>query len=316
MTWTLICIGLVLIIVFFWLYKLVTGTVLRILRSAKEQSSKTGRIVQGEVVEYEDLGEHSGGRKIKITLELPNYADSIITEELTFVDSRPRENRFDVGKRIPLSLDDTRVKPVQLVGGQVQLNKFILGAAFVLIAAYLYGMWFLYAGIEMSTNWEWAKLERVFSDELLMQVGVMIPQLFIIWIVTRATGINVGKKAGLTDRRLKYHGIRTTAQILKYEDTGTLVNHNPLVKFFYSFTDKKGNTIQSTSKLIVGKLDIGLLPQMKEKDIMYLPKTPKVSKFVEGMSMKSFAGCFRVIFLFVIFIQSVVLMVHLCMNIF
>jgi hypothetical protein len=59
----------------------------------------------------------------------------------------------------------------------------------------------------------------------------------------------------------------------------------------------------------VGKLQIGLLPTMKEKEVFYLPQSPENSKFTENLTPQSFVGCLNGVLILQALIFSTILIV-------
>ena len=97
-------------------------------------------------------------------------------------------------------------------------------------------------------------------------------------------GLLVFKKAKSQNWDLLYYGLGTSAAVKQYENTGTLVNNNPVVKFTYTYPDQRGQIIEGSDKKVLGKLEIAGLPDMHELEIMYMPNSAHISRLADGLT--------------------------------
>jgi hypothetical protein len=300
-------------IVVFWLLFIFKITILRYfkLRRSADESEK-GRPVTGTIVSVTKTGK---GRlqSIRMTVEFPNLSQTLIKEEFRFVDSRPEEYRYEEGKRVTILIDDMASGgPVaKIAGGKMVIGKGFLLMSAILLSTAIYGTWYLYKLTITRIDNDWSRVDELFMADGPMPlmgiifIGVLLFQAFVFRAVRN---IGSSKKKG-NDRELKYCGEKAMASILRYEDTNVTINDNPKVRFHYSFTDRNGRTHTSEDSMVIGKLQIGLLPTMNEKEVFYLPQSPENSKFTENLAPQSFAGCLNGVLILEALIFSAILLI-------
>src|SRR5439155_17483096 len=74
--------------------------------------------------------------------------------------------------------------------------------------------------------------------------------------------------------QLKYYGLRTDAQIVSAEQTGTYINEQPQVRFELRYQDNLGKTHTASLKKIVPLLDLGMTKQ-EFVPVFYLKENPQ-----------------------------------------
>lgn len=300
-------------IVIFWLLFIIKITILRYfkLRRSVDESEK-GRPVTGTIVSITKTGK---GRlqSIRMTVEFPNLSQTLIKEEFRFVDSRPEEYRYEEGKRVTILIDDmAKGGPVaKIAGGKMVIGKGFLLMSAILLSTAIYGTWYLYKLTLTRIENDWSRVDELFMEDGPMPfmgiifIGVLLFQAFVFRAVR-----NIGSsKKKVNDRELKYYGEKAMASILRYEDTNVTINDNPKVRFHYSFTDRNGRTHTSEDSMVIGKLQIGLLPTMHEKEVFYLPQSPENSKFTENLAPQSFTGCLNGVLILEALIFSTILLI-------
>jgi len=310
MTSSIISFSIIVLIVVFWFFILMKVTFIRIWKLKRaDDNHQHGQPVDGTVI----ASSVKGPGKLKqtnVTVEFQNFAQTPITEDFKFVDTRPEENRYSVGKRVRLTLnEDAKGQPsVKLEGGKNVVGKLYLFISTILVAAYIYGAYSLYKFCESKVSGDWNNIEKLFEYNPAMPLlglifmGVLLFNYLLFGFIGKKISGNKG-----SDTKLKFHGVKAMATIVKYEDTNMMINNNPMVKFYYTFQDRFGTTHNGEDKKIVGKLEIGLLPTKKEIEIIYLPESPEESKLVENLKSNAIAGCMNIVVLFIAFIFSVVL---------
>lgn len=300
-------------IVVFWLLFVIKITILRYfrLRRTADESEK-GRPVTGTIIAVTKTGK---GRfqSIRMTVEFPNLSQTMIKEEFRFVDSRPEEHRYEEGKRITILVDDMAKggPEAKIAGGKTVIGKGFLLLSAILLSAAFYGSWYLYQLTLTRIGNDWSRIDELFMPDGPMPlmgiifIAVLIFQWFVFgWV--KKIGSSSKK---INDRDLKYYGEKAIATIHKYEDTNITINDNPKVRFHYTFTDRNGRPHTSEDSMVIGKLQIGLLPTMKEKEILYMPQSPENSKFIENLAPQSFAGCLNGVLILEALIFSTILIV-------
>ena len=307
---SLLLIGLILL---FWFVILIKFTLYKIIKlKLSGNSEERGQIIDGKVIASETKGTGKY-KRVKITVEFLNFAQTQVSEEFRFVDTKPEQYRYELGKRVGLILnpDIKKGSPIKLSGAKTEISKAFFLVSLILISGYCYGVKLLYEYCNTFLNGNWSNAESLVEKNEaiptvgLVFLGVLIFNSFVFKLISSVTKSN--KK--VSDSELKYYGAKALAKITKYEDTGVSVNDNPMVKFHYTFEDKYGKTHISEDKMIVGKLDIGQLPTMHEKDLLYLPSDPSKSKFVENLKPNFLGGCLNGVFYLIALIFSIILMV-------
>lgn len=309
----LISLSIIGLIIVFWFIVILKYTLLRILKlKLSANINERGQTIDGKVIASETKGSGKFKRQ-KITVEFLNFAQTPITEEFRFVDTKPEQYRYEVGKRVSLILNPDLKKggPIKLAGASTQISKVFILISLLIISGYAYGVFKLYEYCTAILGGNWANYEMlVENNEAMPTVGIVFLSVLIFnsFIFKMISSITKSKK-NISDVELKYHGAKAMAAINKYEDTGVSVNDNPMVKFHYTFEDKYGKVHVSDDKIIVGKLDIGQLPALKEKEVLYLVNDPSQSKFVENLKPNVLGGCLKGVSYLVAFIFSIILMV-------
>lgn len=257
-----ISIGIIGVILLFWFIIILRFTVIRIFKATSEQNDRKGRVVAGKVTKYQAIGGvNAKMQRVKIEVEFPNFAGTLIRHELMFVDSKPYANRYREGNRIDLRINPEGRIPVQPVGSKLSVGKVFLFISIVLIGGYIYACYWMYKKLMLKIDGDFDQVGALMENSGLVEIslitiGALAFQLLIMRFVMRFAS---SKKTGVSDTHLKFYGKKTVAQITKYEDTGTTINDNPVVRFHYTFTTESGMQQTSTDKMLVGKLDLSLI---------------------------------------------------------
>ncbi|MBI3133742.1 MAG: hypothetical protein HYZ14_03615 [Bacteroidetes bacterium] len=280
--------------VLFWLGLVFKITVVRYFKIRKQaDDAESGRPVQGTIVS----AQKSGGRfkMMRLKIEFPNLAQTPIQEEFRFVDSKPEENRYDEGRRVTILIDENAKNGpvVKLAGGKTVIGKGFILLSAILLSTALYGSWFLYKLTIARIQGDWSRIDELFAtNEAMPAIGIAFTAALIFqWFLFRFIQTIGSTKKKVSDRELKFYGEKTMATVTRYEDTNVTINDNPKVKFYYTFTDKNGNNHQGEDAIVIGKLEIGLLPTLKAREIFYMPQSPENSKFTENLGTPPLKGC-------------------------
>ena len=299
------------IIVLFWLILIFRITIVRYIKLRRQSDeSDTGRPVTGTIVSCKKTGS---GRfnVIQMKVEFPNFSQTMIHEDFKFVDSKPEENRYEEGRRVTVLLDDMAKggPTVKLSGGKTVIGKGFILLSALLLSGVLYGTWFLYKFTLSKIQGDWSRIDELFAHNEAMPVigivfiAVLIFQFFLFRVISNLGGV----KKKVSDNDLKFYGEKTMATIVRYEDTNVTINNNPRVKFFYTFKDSNGREHRGEDAIVIGKLEIGLLPTMTEREIFYMPQSPENSKFTANLAPQSFAGCLNGVIILQAIIFSAIL---------
>jgi len=306
MTYTILTLALVGIILLFWLYHLMKYCFCRYFCIYRNQ--KNGSIVKRQATILSVTTLKLGKKPLlELLLLFNNLSGYPIHRKIRVWDSKPYLNRFEVDKTIPIGINLAK-KPKDPVF--LSLNESRISFTFVLICSiklivYVTGCYLLMSEainkVFISPN----QYERLFANSDIWYSGVFVLVIIVIvYQLLRTTGLLSNKSAETSKWDLIYYGQTVSAEITSFKDTGTLVNHNPLVEFFYSFKDGSGNIIKGSDRKIVGKLEVGSLYGMQTIDVMYLPKNPSLSKLAENLEAKGISKYLSFILLLTMFIFS------------
>lgn len=302
MNTNLLSLIIIVVSVLFWLYLILKITLFRYLKLKRSSNeSEKGRPINGTIVSVDKTGRGKL-QSIRMKVEFLNFSQTPVQEEFRFVDSRPDENRYEKGKRVTLLIEeDSKQAPVvKIAGGKTIIGKGFLLISAILLAGAFYGATFIYKLTLARIENDWSKTNLLFEgNEAMPSTGLIFLGVIIFqWILFRLLKKIGSSSKKINDRELKFYGEKAMASIHRYEDTGVTINDNPKVKFHYSFMDRNGREHQSEDAVVIGKLEIGLLPTMKEKEVFYMPQKPEHSKFTENLAPQSLAGCLNVVLIF------------------
>lgn len=246
-----------------------------ILRLLKEGVRKDARIKSSK--ELPAAGKDVETREI--VCSLPNFVGTEITEQLEVNDTKPELHRYEEGKTIQLLIDDKlkAVPHLTLDGVTVGMRagRLITSLlAWLLITAAIAG-YYVYSYQLENHGRGWRFLE--FYHPL-----VLCPFILLVGRISFGKLINLfigGPGNGL---QLKYYGIRTDAQIVSAEQTGTYINDQPQVRFELRYQDNLGKTHTASLKKIVPLLDLNITKQ-ESIPVFYLKEDPKQVAFASDI---------------------------------
>lgn len=223
-------------------------------RLAKAGVRKEGRILESKVLRTNS----SGAEARKITFSLTNFTGTTITEEMELTDTQPALRRYEKGKTITLLVDDTlRSIPVICLEDMkvgVKVSRMLwLGISWCIVtAAVIYYYQFSYVLENEGTGWRFLR----FYHPLVLCPLILLAEIFFFTKLLRFIG---GKPSDLL--RTKYYGIRTDAEIVSANQTGTYINEQPQIRFELRFKDSRGRTYTATLKKVISLLDLGITKQ-------------------------------------------------------
>lgn len=246
-----------------------------IMRLLKEGVRKDARIITSKVLPA--AGKDVVSREIVCSLQ--NFVGTEVTEKLEVNDTKPELNRYDEGKTIPL-LIDARLKAVPhltLDGVSVEMRagRLILSLlAWLLIITAIAG-YYVYSYQLENHGRGWRFLEfyhpLVLCPFIVLVGGFSFGKLISLFIGSPANGL-----------QLKYYGIRTDAQIVSAEQTGTYINEQPQVRFELRYQDSTGKTHTASLKKIVPLLDLNMTRQ-ESIPVFYLKEDPQQAVFASDI---------------------------------
>ncbi len=309
MTHIILSLVLVSAILFYWFYLLLNITFINTWKRYRHISGTEGLVRTATIVGKKELANNNGIPFLECEFEFPNFSEENIREKMKFSDSKPHLKRYEIGQKIEVLLNKEQKprSPLNLKGINVTFNKKIIILKIIVLTAYWVGtIYYMKRAIEKvysnTEHYEMILELQGLPMMAFMFLGILLFNFFLIRAITRS------KKPKHLDWDLKYYGKKAIAQIQKYEDTGTLINDNPLVRFHYSFEASDGKKHQGSDEKIINKLDIGNIPQMKEEFILYLPEHPESSKFEgDAQSLTSINNFVKGIFFLVGIVFSAII---------
>lgn len=270
----------------------------------------TGRIVTGKIISSDVKGSGSIART-NITVEFPNFSNSHVQETFIFKDTKPHENRYEEGKTVQLILDENQKKgpSVKLADGKVKGSNLFSFILFLLFAGSIYGIYVLYQLVDKKIGGDWDNLQQLnVLDGLAITAGSFLFSLLIMQVVFRAVKLSTGKKGKNKDNELKMYGVRTTATVLKVEETNTRINNNPVIRFHYEYEDQFGNSHNGKDQMVVGMIQLSNIANVTETEVLYSKDDPTESRMMDAMKKTMLQGCTKIIFLFITLIFTVILL--------
>ena len=306
---TLIIVGGILL---YWLSKLIKFAVYKPYSQLSAHKNPKGESRDAIITNSTVLKTNGEKSVLDIEIEFDNFSGSPIKEKLRFNDNKPHLHRFEQGKKMQIMINPTKKSKntIHVKSATYKVPKLRLIIFSILVLTYILGIYFLIDQTYFMYLASGSEFQNIIGRSPLLMMGLIYGGIHLFnSVIFRFTGALTGEKSKANNWELKYYGISATAKITEYKDTGTLINKNPLVMFLYSFVDTKERTHNGKDTKLIGKLDIGLLPGMKEMDIMYLPNNPSNSRLEENLKASKTSKLLTGINQFVLFVFSVVLVV-------
>ncbi|MEW2920612.1 hypothetical protein AB1A65_04030 [Muricauda sp. ANG21] len=319
MLYTIFTLSLISLVLLFWLYKLICHCFFKPFHLWKNQENSSVPSKEATMLSIKKLKDGKFPL-LEIEVVFENFSGYPIQRGLRFRDSKPHLNRFKKDGKVRITLDPNKKPnpPYFLHSGKYKVSLIYILLCSLFTITYVAGCYFL-MGEAISRIVSAPRYhENLFSNssettETLLFVSII---LIVLNYILKKTGLLTSKRTKSQNWDLMYYGLGTMATVTSYEDTGTLINENPVVKFNYTYEDEAGNTLVGSDKKIVGKLEVIGLPDIHEIEIMYLPNNPQVSKLMVNLQKQSFQNFVNAMFMFCFFIFSVILVVSFYNDIF
>lgn len=318
MSHTVITLSLVGLILLFWFYKLLFRCFSRSFLIWKNQ--KSGSITQKEATIL-SVSTLQAGKKplLELLILFENMSGHPIHRKIRVWDSMPHLNRFRPDGKIPIGLNlAKRPKgPVLLFLGECRISFAYMMLCCSATILYVVGCYFLIGEAVSRIGTDPEKYESLFRNSEMWQTWLIFfgTAVFLNFLFKKI-GLVLSGRSRAQNWDLLYHGLGATATVIKYWDTGTLINDNPVVGVNYTFRDKTKQLFEGSDKKIVGKLEIGTLPDLDKLEIMYLPDNPNISRLVENLENGGVFKFVNLVFYFTLFVFSVVVVVNFAQNLF
>ncbi|SKD09500.1 hypothetical protein SAMN05660461_5389 [Chitinophaga ginsengisegetis] len=278
LTWLAVSAILWIILIQGWFRKwiilpfIMRGNILRLL---KEGVKKNARVLTSKELPAE--GKDVVTREITCSLE--NFCGTGITEQLTVNDTKPELNRYDVGKTIQLLIDGKlkAVPHLTLDGVTVGIKAgriIMMCLAWLLVVAAIVG-YYVYSYMLENHGRGW-RFMAFYHPLLLCPLILLVSRIGFGWLLKLFIGTPDNAL------QLKYYGLRTDAQIVSAEQTGTYINEQPQVRFELRYQDDLGKTHTASLKKIVPLLDLGMTRQ-ESVPVFYLKENPQQVAFASDI---------------------------------
>lgn len=246
-----------------------------------EDTATKGITISAKITANRKVGTLQDTSVLNLRLAFTNLSGTAVEIPYQLNDARPDENRFEVGNTIAMRADaeEQIFVPeniaVSLNKGPVSLYAFIL--FLLLVAALVYPV-VCYKLESEGAGWRFLSLFHPWIMVPLINMAVG----GFIWCIGRF----IKSASGSPEQPLRMilYGIKTTATILAYSQTGTYINEQPQVSFEIEYTDLQGTRHDTIYKKIISILDIHKI-NTGPKEIMYLPNEPQKIVFYEDLSL-------------------------------
>ena len=253
------------------------------MMKAHQNVQYNGRLVKAKILDAENKGLVDGLPYRNLYLSFTNLAGNEVTAYMDVLDSKPHENRFEVGKEIGLRLNQTGqnkfIPPFTIEGAQYGTNipkwpliwigfNIIYAIAFFLITYHFQNEGYGWRFLSPFTSWLWAPIAGVFIIKFLSPLASDED------LISEDEDIST-KKANQHSGELLLYGKKTIGEITKFGQSGMYVNEQPQIQFHVQFVDEYGNLLNKTFKKIVSLTDMHLLKKGKV-EVLYLPRDTDV----------------------------------------
>ena len=319
MTYTIITLSAVNLVLFFWLYKLIRYCFIRPFAKWKSQENGCCPSREALILSVNSFGN---GKKPLLELEIlfENFSGYPIQNKIRFRDTKPHLNRFRKDEQIRIVLDSRKKpgNPISHLSGKYRVSIVHMLLYTVLMVAYVAGCYFLMGETISRVLASPEYYERLFSrfpktaGPLLISASTLI----FVYFLFRGLGLLTTTKAKLKNWGLLYYGHGAMASVREYQDTGTLINDNPVVKLSYTFLDQKGHIIEGSDTKVVGKFEMVALPDIREVEVMYLPSEPSSSRLTTNLKHHDFSRFVNLCMLSAFLVFSAILIVKFFSEIF
>ena len=248
-----------------------------------ERTAREGTTIIAKIIRKVQTGVIRDAVTLELRLAFSNVAGTHVELPYELNDGRPFEKRFEEGNTIEMSAGingrEALFVPKSL---EVSRNKgmVILYSAifFLLLAAAIGYPIFSYRLESQGAGWRFLRLSHPWISVPLINIGVGIFIMLLMGFIGKASG------APEQPLHMVMYGIKTTATVLNFKQTGTYINEQPQVQFEIEYTDPQNNRHKTVYKKIVSLLDIHKL-DCGPKEIMFLPDKPERIVFYEDLTL-------------------------------
>ncbi|WP_343691091.1 hypothetical protein [Chitinophaga sp.] len=212
---------------------------------------------------------------LQLRLAFTNFSGTPVEVNYQLMDSRPEEGRYEKGNTFELSVN------MKKKGGQIVPKGIAVDWNVSMVILYTF-VFLVLIGVAayypLFDDWRHFVLPHPWTLIPLVNIGAAFIIGFLLKVI-----MNAGGGANNSVQMVVY-GLKTTGNIVRYEQTGMYINEQPQVAFHLAFADHQGKAHSLVLKKIVSLLDVHKL-QNGPVEIMYLPEDPGKVIFYEDLSL-------------------------------
>ena len=253
--------------IFYWL---INSIVIKFFKSLKcHQELRRCPLKKGLILRTEVKFRTSQRIVLKCLVEFENFSGTTIFHTIEFGIDRRLEDQFLEGQKIDLRVnsDLDAIIWVHPDLSRARLNKLAIFIQFSLPALYLYGF------LQLIT-WIWNEkqdqLQTEVDSTILTTIVIFYLILFFMKFLLRPALTEKAKEA------LIRFGLRSTADIMNVEESGTKIDGKPLVNLDIKFIDSWGDVIEHQTQQLCTNSELAEVKATPTREIFYLKNNPKI----------------------------------------
>ena len=241
----------------------------------------TGEPHEAKILESTKIHKtHAAYDTYELTLQFKNLSGSPVMQKTMVNDSKPYERRYEVGKTVGILLDkEVKKFPYFIFAStEVSIKKTtVLLTSLAWLAFLSLVVWYyVYSYDVESRGLGWR----------FMGIGHPLLTCAFMLLLYRAIGTFIAKKfIGKPDQlfRIKFKGTQTTARLIKFSQTGTYINAQPMIDFELEFTDEFNQKHRANLRKMVDLFDLDSVRQ-EYFSIFYLKEDPQKIAFEKDLN--------------------------------
>ncbi|MEH3113947.1 hypothetical protein [Pedobacter terrae] len=232
---------------------------------------------------FESIRIHKAGAAYdtyELTLQFKNLSGSMVMQKAMVNDSKPYERRYEGGKTVGVLLNKEVNKFPYFIFAStaVSIKKttiFLTNLAWLTFTSLV--VWYYIYSYDIESNgmgWRF------------MGIGHPLLTCAFMLLLYRTFGAFIAKKFIGKPHQLfliKFKGIQTTARLIKFSQTGTYINAQPMVDFELEYTNQFNQKHRANIKKIVDLFDLDSVRQ-EYFSIFYLKEEPQKIAFEKDLN--------------------------------
>jgi len=252
------------------------------LKKKHKKVQETGKPVQATILSSEIVSRDGNWPVYNLVLIFKNLVGSPVKAILKTSDTKPHERRFETGKHLDLRLNQNDLEPpFTVTTGKYEVSKRILlwvwlffdiaySIALFLVSYHFQsnGMGWRFLGLH--SPWVWAPIVGISSLVFMTKIyGLKSDE-------TQESAYTFHSASKSTDlAQLLLHGRTSYGEILGYNQTGTYINDQPMIRFNIQYENENGDLVHGYHNQIVMLTELHTLRKAKI-EVLYLPGNPNL----------------------------------------